>query len=804
LGHTDRKLDDDDRAAGSLGGFLKALRLAAGLTQEELAERSGISARSVSDAERGLRSSVHRDTARRLASALGLEDLERRRFEALASGRHSVWPAGPGHTALPAVPTPLLGRSRELESVKATLLATEVRLLTLTGPGGIGKTRLALEAAREVQGAFADGVFFVSLGELKDPSLVAPQLAKAIGVVESGPRLEELLIAHFARRCSLIVLDTFEHLTPAAPLVYSLLLNSVRTRLLVTSRSALRLRGEHELPVPPLDFPSQIGAAAPEEVVAWPAPALFWERACAVRPDLEFDAPTALLVADICQKLDGLPLAIELAAARVRHLPLAAVRDQLDHRLQLLVGGPLDLPRRQRAITDTVAWSHDLLGSREKRLFRRLAVFAGGWSLDAVEAVCGPAAEVGSPLEGVSALVDQSLAMVGRDRSDARYEMLDVVAEYAALRLRDAGESEEIGRRHALHFLAMSEEAERHLVGTGHEEWFRRLDVERGNLRRAMAWTLERGDSILALRYTVALWRYWRRLGEFAEGRRWSDAALAVQGKAPASLRAKALWAAAALAYPQADHLRMVELAVEARKLAGESEDPMDLRNALTIEGMVAMCQGRYADAVEPYRECVAVCRRLGTSWQLATSHLNLATALLHTGGIEEADGSLKEGLRIYQALGDDIFAARVTNMAAHAALVRRDLGLAGDLGRTALSIFAEQDERQGIAEGLETLAAVAAASSQAHRAAVLAGAAASIRQTIASRPTTFDLAITGGFLEQARRGAGEKRWRTSLGAGGVLGSEAAVAYAFRARFGRSGTVSTRPATNRVRRFTLS
>lgn len=757
----------------NLGAALKGLRTTAGLTQEGLAERAGISARTVSDLERGLRTMVHYDTAKRIASALGLDDERRRQFEALARGRGLNPSAVPGG-ALPPDPTPFRGRSRELESIKSTLLAGRVRLLTLTGPGGIGKTRLALEAAREIQGSFPEGCFFVSLGEVKDASLVAPELAKTIGVVETGPGLEQLLTKHLAGRRFLIVLDTFEHLTAAAPLVYSLVLSCPDTTFLVTSRSALRLRGEHEFPVPPLESPSQLGDDPAGDIMRWPATSLFWERAQALMPDLELDRQSALRVLEICRRLDGLPLAIELAAARVKHLPLAAISEQLENRLEFLVGGPRDLPLRQRAIRDTVAWSHELLAPRSQKLFSRLSVFAGGWRLSDVEKICGPEVEVGTALEGVSALVDQSLVVLDRIRNDARYDMLDVVREYAARRLVEAGESEEIAQRHALYYLEMAEEAEPHLVRAGHEAWFGRLHVERGNVRSGMGWAIDRGETVLALRYTVALWRYWRQLGEFAEGRRWSDAALAMSGTANASLRAKALWAASALAFPQGDHARMDALAAEGLELVRHSEDPMDRRNALTIKGMVAMLQGRYADALEPFRESVAICRQLGVSWQLGTSCLNLGTTQLHSGS-GDALATLQEGLRVYRELGDDIFAARINNTMAHAALARNDIAVADRLGREALSTAAQQGERQGIADGLHTLAAVAAARSDPDRAATLAGAAAAIRETIAARPGPFDVAIPGRFLRTMERTVTAKRWHRSWDAGFAMDPQAAV-----------------------------
>jgi predicted ATPase/transcriptional regulator with XRE-family HTH domain len=761
----------------ALGPSLKKLRLSAGMTQEELAERAGISARTVSDLERGLRNVVHHDTALRLASALGLADEQLHRFDALARGRQPSPPPVAQGGRLPLVPTPLLGRSDELEAVSAVLEGPDVRLLTLTGPGGIGKTSLALEVARRIQPSFPGGVFFVSLGEVKDASLVAPEIAKAIGVVETGADLQELMTRRLAGARALLVLDTFEHLVPAAPLVYAMLLSSPDTTFLVTSRSALRLRGEREFPVPPLQLPEP-GQATPEGVTRWPATALFWDRVQAVRPDLELNLETALLVADICRNLDGLPLAIELAAARAKHLPLAAVREQLEDRLHLLVGGARDLPLRQRAIRDTVAWSHDLLGPRDARLFRRLSVFLGGWRLSDVENVCGSVDEVGSALGGISALVDQNLVILDRNHLEARYDMLDVIREYAALRLFLAGETDEMRRRHALNYLVLSEEAEPNLMRAGHEEWFRRLDVERGNLRRAMAWTIERGETILALRFAAALWRYWRQLGEFVEGRRWSEGALAMSGDAPAALRAKALGAASGLALPQGDYVRLAEVASEALELARQTEDPMDLRNALTVQGLVAMGQERYADALEPFRESLAICRRLGLSWQLATSHLNLGDALLRAGSPEDADAIYQEGLRLYRQLGDDIFAARITNASAQAALAMGEIERADSLARSALATQSKQAERQGIAEGLETLAAVAAVRSDPDRAATLGGAAAAIRDTIAFRHVAFELVITDRFLERAEMTAGEERWHAAWEKGRALGAEVAVAYA--------------------------
>ncbi|MBO0785794.1 MAG: tetratricopeptide repeat protein, partial [Actinobacteria bacterium] len=724
-----------------LGETLRRLRQAAGMTQEELAERAGISARAVSDTERGLRSAVHADTARRVAAALRLDGGAREQFESLARGRPSGEHLAPPASTLPEVPTPLLGRSGELQAITEALTGRGMRLLTLTGPGGIGKTRLAAEAARRVEASFSGGIHFVSLGEVSDAALVVPEVAKTIGAPETGGDLQALLAKRLAGRPALIVLDTFEHLTAAAPQVYAAMLGCPAVTFLVTSRSALRLRGEQQYPVPPLELPYGTEEVSPERLARWPATALFWERALAVRPDLPLDAPAATLVAEICRKLNGLPLAIELAAARVRHLPLAAVRDQLTDRLRLLVGGTLDLPRRQRTIRDTMAWSHDLLAPAQAELFRRLAVFSGGWDLASAGAVCSTG-ETGDVLEGISALVDQSLVVVDHAHPQGRYHMLDVIREYAAARLAESGEADEVSLLHARCFLALAEEAEPNLARTGHQDWFRRLDAERGNFRRAMAWAIECGNTVLALRYTAALWRYWRQLGEFTEGRRWTDSALSLAGDAPVPLRARALRAAAALAFPQGDYQRLAALASEAMELARRSEDPMDMRNALTIAGFVAVGRGRYQDALDAFGGCVAICQRLGPSWQLATSHLNLGAALLHVGRPRDADSAFAAGLRIYRQLGDDLFAARTINQRAQAALALGGIDQADGLARDALAGFASHEERQGIAEGLETLAVVAAARSDPGRAAILAGAAAAIRETIAASQLP-DLIIT-------------------------------------------------------------
>jgi predicted ATPase/DNA-binding XRE family transcriptional regulator len=751
----------------SFGYWLQQRRKTLSLTQQELAQQVGCSTITIRKIEAEERR-PSKEVAARLADVLELTVEGRSAFINFARGSESpgeqmlhlrTIDQGPvkhrqsTSSVLPIPATTIIGREREIAAVQELLCSSEVRLITLTGPGGIGKTRLAQQVAASLQDQFVNGVWFVVLAPVQDPALVIATISQTLGIQESREQpLAESFRDYLRTKHLLLVLDNFEQVLEAAPQIAELLATSPYLNVLATSRAPLHLSGEREFPVPPLILPKRqpLELHWIDSLAQCSAITLFVQRAQAVKPDFVLTEHNALAVAEICARLDGLPLAIELAAARIKLLPPQTLLARLHNRLNILTCGPVDMHARHRTLRDTIDWSYYLLEPGEQTLLVRMAIFQGGCSLEAAEMVCNGEGDLPlDVLHGLASLLDKNLLRQAEAADgEPRFTMLETIKEYALERLAQSRESELLWQRHAEHYVKLAEQIELELRGAQQAAWLQRLEQEHDNLRTALQWALDKGASETCTRLGRALWFFWLVRGHFTEGRHWLEAILSCAGSTDSNERAKVLLGAGVLAREQGDcshavtlleeslqlcrklgdkggvaetlsHLgRVVQLEgnyVQAATLIEESlalyrelPSKRGIAEALYSLGRTAQRQGNYAQAAARFEECLALYQELGNRWGAAETLCNLGGAAQCQGDYARAVALLEESLALCRELGNPAGAAWALNELGEVARQQGDYEAASAVYAESLRLFRELGEKRGIMYSLHNLGYVA------------------------------------------------------------------------------------------------
>jgi predicted ATPase/class 3 adenylate cyclase len=683
---------------------------------------------------------------------------------------------------LPVQPTVLLGREREVGEVRALLARDDVRLVTLTGPGGTGKTRLSLQVAAEVVDSYDDGAFIVELASIVDATLVPSAIAQVLGVRDVGghPLLERLK-DHLRSRTLLLVLDNFEQVLPAAPVVADLLATSPGLKMLLTSREPLRLRGEREYAVPPLALPDTHHLPEAAALSRYAAVALFIERSVAIRADFAVTNENGSTVAEICRRLDGLPLAIELAAARIRLLPPQAMLARLERRLPLLTGGARDLPARQQTLRGAIAWSYDLLDEAERALFRRLSIFVGGWTLEAAETVSN-SEELGvDVLEGVASLVAKSLVRQETGlEGEPRFGMLETIREYGLEQLEASGEVDATRRQYVAFFMSLAEQAEPMLLGREQLTWLRRLDLEHGNVRAILAWSRDQHiPDDVGLRLAGALPWYWYFRNHLGEGRGWVEPMLVSSvAAARTGARARVLYAAARFANHQADYQRVQVLAHESATIFREVGDLQGAGRSLAVLGVAAGTEGQIAAGRSALEESVMIARAVGDRWGVAYALGQLAGVAHYEGDIRAARALREQSASLAREIGERYTLG--VALAGQALLTR----LQGDpdestvLFQEALLVSSQLEDPVIVPRALAGLASAARSAADYDKAARLFGTVEALREASGTRELPAWRVIFDQDILEVRAALGDESFAAAWAEGRGMTLEQAVTYA--------------------------